>query len=88
MSKTLPWAVVLFAVGLIQDSSAEPSKGSLPHVSAFGQRSTWLFVETYPPGATVRDRVAARAAARTALRPRRHSFRRWKTPEYPFPPTS
>ena len=53
MSRTLPWAVVLVAVGLAQDLAAEPSPRTVPRVSAYDQRSTWLFVQTHPPGATI-----------------------------------
>ena len=51
MINALPWAAVLIAIGLIQDSLAERL---VPQVNAFGRRSTWLFVQTQPPGATVR----------------------------------
>jgi WD40 repeat protein len=53
MSKKLPLLAVIFAAGLAQHAAAEPAKGTSPRVSAYDQRSTWLFVETDPSGATV-----------------------------------
>ncbi|HUT95683.1 MAG TPA: PEGA domain-containing protein [Thermoguttaceae bacterium] len=53
MSRTLPWAAALVAIGLAHGSAAEPSQRTVPRVSAYDQRSTWLFVQTHPPGATI-----------------------------------
>jgi len=53
MTRTLPWAAVLVAMGLAHGSSAEPSRPTAPQVTALGERSTWLFVQTQPPGATI-----------------------------------
>jgi len=53
MSRTLPWAAVLVAIGLAHRASAEPSRPPAPHVTVHDERSTWLFVRTDPPGATI-----------------------------------
>ncbi len=58
MSTRLPLAAWILAAGLVCTASAQPSHGgpadAEPHrVRSYGARSTWLFVQTRPPGAAI-----------------------------------
>jgi WD40 repeat protein len=54
----LPWAALIFAVGLIRTLTAQPP-GPAPvdsgthRTRSYQARSTWLFVQTRPPGAAI-----------------------------------
>jgi hypothetical protein len=58
MSRKLPLAAWVVVVALVSPAAAQPSNGpsadSQPHrVWSYQPRSTWLFVQTRPPGATI-----------------------------------